>query len=212
MTTSAIPLISSTVSANESKLPCGISTTRSDNTSSRVFNQCVNSTDWDEVLRLLRSTPEVDPSAADYNYAIQCASWHGQTEVACLLLQDKRVDPSAANNYAIRWACRNGHVEVVRLLLQSARVTRLALQSALDWKPYLALDEMGLLCHTKKKPCSTSATATTTDKLDKTTQALASQGERFCSTVASVLREQGDIPEDLTRCLLVPCLTGFPYP
>lgn len=49
------------------------------------------------------------------------ASRKGHVEVVRLLLQDERVDPSAADNYAIRWASENGHTEVARLLLHDGR-------------------------------------------------------------------------------------------
>jgi hypothetical protein len=38
------------------------------------------------------------------------------------LLQDPRIDPSAANQYAIRWASKNGHLQVVDVLLKDHRV------------------------------------------------------------------------------------------
>ena len=38
-----------------------------------------------------------------------------------VLLNDKRVDPSANDNYSIRWASKNGHAEVVELLENSLR-------------------------------------------------------------------------------------------
>lgn len=47
---------------------------------------------------------------------------NGHLEVVQLLLQHRRVDPSAMNDYAIRWARRNGQYEIVRLLLQDGRV------------------------------------------------------------------------------------------
>ena len=58
----------------------------------------------------------------ELNYAIKNASESGQTETVKLLLEDKRVNPSADNNEAIRLASRNGHTEVVRLLLNDPRV------------------------------------------------------------------------------------------
>jgi ankyrin repeat protein len=59
---------------------------------------------------------------ADGHLAIRLASQRGHSEVVKLLLEDKRVDPSACNNEAIRWASKNGHLEVVKLLLQDGRV------------------------------------------------------------------------------------------
>jgi len=56
------------------------------------------------------------------NYAIQIASNVGHTNVVKLLLQDKRVDPSANKDYSIRKASKNGHADVVRLLLKDGRV------------------------------------------------------------------------------------------
>ena len=51
------------------------------------------------------------------DYTMMKAIQKDKIEVVKLLLQDKRVDPSAEDNYAIRWASANGYTEVVKLLL-----------------------------------------------------------------------------------------------
>jgi hypothetical protein len=38
------------------------------------------------------------------------------------LLQDPRINPSAAGNYSIKTAAENGHVKVIRELLKDTRV------------------------------------------------------------------------------------------
>jgi ankyrin repeat protein len=161
--------------------------------------ECASANGHVEVVRLLLNDGRADPSAED-NSALVCACRNGHADVVRLLMQDDRVDPSATINHVLQVASQQGHAEVVRLLLQSARVARLALQSSFDWTQYLTLDEMGLLwCHAVEKPVPT-------------TTALASQGELFCSMVVNVLRDQSNIPDDLTRCVIVPLLTGFPFP
>lgn len=74
-----------------------------------------------EVVRLLLTSPRVDPSAG-VNCAIRWASHNGHAEVVKLLLDNPRVNPGAMDNLAIQWASRIGHTEVVRLLLTSTRV------------------------------------------------------------------------------------------
>ncbi|MBS0286996.1 MAG: ankyrin repeat domain-containing protein [Proteobacteria bacterium] len=55
------------------------------------------------------------------NEAIGEAARNGQLDVVKLLLQDKRVDPTAKENQAIRNAAKNGHLDVVKLLLDDKR-------------------------------------------------------------------------------------------
>jgi hypothetical protein len=68
-----------------------------------------------------QSISPVNP-AADYNYAIRCASEKGHKEVVEMLLKDSRVNPSAGNNWAIRYASGNGHKEIVEMLLKDSLV------------------------------------------------------------------------------------------
>ena len=56
------------------------------------------------------------------DYTMMKAIQKDKTEVVKLLLQDKRVDPSAEDNYAIRWASANGYTDIVKLLLEDERV------------------------------------------------------------------------------------------
>src|SRR5690349_2933275 len=55
-------------------------------------------------------------------YIIIHASYSGNLEIIKLLLNEKRVDPSADNNDAIRIACMNGYLDIVKLLLDDERV------------------------------------------------------------------------------------------
>jgi ankyrin repeat protein len=67
--------------------------------------------------------PHVDPSEPDNCSCPIChASQFDNKEIMELLLQDKRVDPSAHNNFAIQMASYAGHTEIVKLLLQDKRV------------------------------------------------------------------------------------------
>jgi ankyrin repeat protein len=43
---------------------------------------------------------------------------NGHTDVVSLLLEDKRVDPTAKKNKAFRFACGYGHVDTAKFLLQ----------------------------------------------------------------------------------------------
>ena len=56
------------------------------------------------------------------DYTMMKAIQKDKTEVVKLLLQDKRVNPSADYNDAIREAAKYGHAEVVNLLLSDERV------------------------------------------------------------------------------------------
>lgn len=66
------------------------------------------------------------------DYTMMKAIQKDKTEVVKLLLQDKRVDPSAEDNYAIRWASANGREEVVKLLLKDKRVELFAKDEAIN--------------------------------------------------------------------------------
>lgn len=72
------------------------------------------------VARLLRH-PKIDPRI--YGSApIHAASKHGSLEVAQLLLEDGRVDPSSDSNIALRYAFANKDNAMRNLLLSSKRV------------------------------------------------------------------------------------------
>ena len=75
-----------------------------------------------KTIKCLLENTCFDLSVIGGKWAIGHASENGYLGVVQLLLQDKRVDPSAANNWAIRLASENGHLEIVRLLLQDKRV------------------------------------------------------------------------------------------
>lgn len=78
-----------------------------------------------QFLELLKTT-QLDPSF-DENLPIRWASGDGYTEIVRILLNDPRVDPSAApmsspDRSSIRVASEYGHIEIVRLLLNDPRV------------------------------------------------------------------------------------------
>jgi ankyrin repeat protein len=56
------------------------------------------------------------------NCAIVSSSEKGYIEFVELLLNDKRVDPSANSNLALIKAIENGHLEIVKLLLNNNKV------------------------------------------------------------------------------------------
>jgi hypothetical protein len=63
----------------------------------------------------------------DPSDSILIASYYGHKEIVAMLLQDDRVDPSAVRNNPIRNASANGHKEIVEMLLQDDRVDPSAL-------------------------------------------------------------------------------------
>jgi ankyrin repeat protein len=67
----------------------------------------------------IRPNREIDPTARP---ALALAIDFGYQEIAILLLEDPRVDPSINHNHALHLACSTGCVEVVRLLLNDSRV------------------------------------------------------------------------------------------
>ncbi len=82
------------------------------------------------INKFLTQDTTFDPSFHD-NLAIRYACMYGSSDIAVengkievvkLLLQDKRVDPSANHNHAIRWAIEKGFSDVVEILLQDNRV------------------------------------------------------------------------------------------
>ena len=72
------------------------------------------------VIKTLISDPQVDDDT--FNISLSRACEYGQEDIAFLLLQDRRIDPSAKNNEAIRMASSKGHDKIVDLLLVYPRV------------------------------------------------------------------------------------------
>ncbi len=84
-------------------------------------------------MKLLLQDSRVNPGAGtvvttlcllliDDNFAIRCACKNGHIEVVRVLLQDRRVDPSARNNLALALATDNGHSLVVQELLKHPKI------------------------------------------------------------------------------------------
>ena len=78
---------------------------------------------FEYVLSILRKYPE---DIELYNYILVWACKVGNTNVAKMLLEDKRIDPSWDDNFALKIALKHKHMKIVRLLLQDER-TRLKL-------------------------------------------------------------------------------------
>lgn len=74
-----------------------------------------------EVVRLLLTLPEVDPTTRD-NLGFICACLGTHIEVIKLLLSDPRIDPGAQENSAFASACSYREKEVMSLLLSDLRV------------------------------------------------------------------------------------------
>jgi len=90
-----------------------------------TLKEFLNSENKKYVTWFLRNIKENDNMyflIENKNDAIKWASENGHHKVVKILLQDKRVDPSADDNCAIKWASDNGHHKVVKLLLQDKRV------------------------------------------------------------------------------------------
>jgi len=64
----------------------------------------------------------VSPVPSPFCSPIGVAAENGHLEMVNRLLEDSRVDPSAANNRAIQYASKNGHLKIVRILLEDFRV------------------------------------------------------------------------------------------
>jgi ankyrin repeat protein len=56
------------------------------------------------------------------NYALRLACEKGHTKIVKLLLENKYVDPSAANNEALCLAAESGYLDIVKLLLDNKEV------------------------------------------------------------------------------------------
>lgn len=101
------------------------------------------------------------------NAPIKIAAKRGFFNIVRLLMNDPRVDPSAANNFALRWSFHEGHEEVARLLLKDPRV-----RNKVDLLPKTKLDELkerGLLESVNfirgKDPKSTMKIGVSSDEL-----------------------------------------------
>ena len=57
-------------------------------------------------------------SAMYLDRAFQLACGYGHAKIVELLLQDKRVSPSAQGHYGFRHAAKNGHADVLKILLE----------------------------------------------------------------------------------------------
>mmetsp|Transcript_2214 Transcript_2214/g.5098 ORF Transcript_2214/g.5098 Transcript_2214/m.5098 type:complete len:607 (+) Transcript_2214:515-2335(+) len=69
----------------------------------------------------------LDPSISD-NELLRRSCAAKQNEIVALLLDDDRVDPTAASQFPVRIACRSGNLELLRLLLSYTEVDPTALQ------------------------------------------------------------------------------------
>ncbi|KAJ2988981.1 hypothetical protein HDV02_005226, partial [Globomyces sp. JEL0801] len=66
------------------------------------------------------------PTRWDLEKAIR----NNKANIVQILIEDKRVDPSAEDNHAIRCACSDGRTEIVKILLNDVRVDPSALDNA----------------------------------------------------------------------------------
>jgi hypothetical protein len=164
-----------------------------------------------EVVRALLRDKRVNPAAMD-NLAIQCASAKGDVKTVRLLLGDSRIDPSALDNLALWMARQHQHENMVRLLLSSARVARLATHLLWNWNEYMTTEEMAMMMNNqglRHYPQS----ANDRNPSMQAESATEASGNQFCALVVIVLREQGSVPEDVSRAVVLDgYLTSFPYP
>jgi ankyrin repeat protein len=157
----------------------------------------------EEMVKILLADSRVDPSFED-NEALYVAAVWGRLHIVKVLLAHPLVDPSAKNNATILMAEKSGHLDVVKLLLLSARVacsevdhTELVL--SLFSGAEMALQICGHKTEIKNK------------RLQPKLTDLRKEGELFLSTVTQMLQDQGDLPKDVSNCVLGKYITGFAY-
>lgn len=86
----------------------------------------------------------VNPGDND-NYAIRWTCEKGHTKIAKILLDDRRVDPTAKDNEPIIRAVRRGHIDIVNLLLAWNGPDRRVDPNARDGKPLKIAKKYGFI-------------------------------------------------------------------